>query len=77
MEKIVNAIVVILNNHNGKCSNKLLLKELRLYDEYIDQNELERLLREYSILFKRIPEIEDSNGKVVFEEEIELVGDRK
>ena len=74
MEEIVSAMITILISYKGKCSNEQLLKELRSYYEYIEQSEIERVLRDYSKYFKRIPEIKNSNGKVIFEEEIELIG---
>ncbi len=74
MEKLLKAMIVILRNHNGECSNDQLLNELRTYDKYINQNEIDRVIRDYPHLFKRTSEIV-RNGKTIVEGGVALTGD--
>ena len=68
MEEMINAMITIIESHNGECALGQMLKELQLYDEYINQSEIDRIIWDYPQIFKRTPEIKTKDGRTISEE---------
>lgn len=72
MEEIINAMITIIESHNGECALGQMLEELQLYDEYTNQSEIDRIIRDYPQIFKRTPEMKTKDGRTIGEEGIAL-----
>ena len=72
MKETIKLMIEILKSHNGECTNEILLEELRSYDQYINQTEIDRIIRDYPQIFKRAPGMKTRDGRTIIEEGVAL-----
>lgn len=74
MNDMIIIMKEIIKGHGGECAIEQLLLELQSYDEYIDQSEIIRVIRDYPTIFQWTTEI-NWNGKTIVEGGVALTGD--